>query len=164
MCVCVCVCVCVCYDGWDSSVGIATRYMLTVRRSYLSSGEIFLPRPDRPWGPPNLLYNEYRLFPGVKSGRGVTLTTHLLVPGCECVWATHPPLLCAWRGMSRGELYLFVLDVCLQQWFWDSDSRTLGSVDWLSISHRFNSICYLVTNNLKKIRNLGMGLYSTHAW
>jgi hypothetical protein len=26
-------------------------------------GEIFRPRPDRPWGPPSLLYNGYRLFP-----------------------------------------------------------------------------------------------------
>jgi hypothetical protein len=29
-------------------------------------GEIFRTRPDRPWGPPNLLYNEYRVHPGVK--------------------------------------------------------------------------------------------------
>jgi hypothetical protein len=30
------------------------------------------------WGPPSLLYNGYRgvLSPGVKHGRGVTLTTH----------------------------------------------------------------------------------------
>ena len=45
-------------------------------------GEIFLTCPDRLWGPPSLLYNGYRVFfPGVKSGRGVTLTSHtLLVP------------------------------------------------------------------------------------
>ena len=37
--------------------------------------------PDQPWVPPNLLYNVYRYFPGVKYGRGVLLTTHpLLVP------------------------------------------------------------------------------------
>ena len=35
-------------------------------------GEIFRTRPDRPWGPPSLLYNGYRVsFPGVKRpGRG----------------------------------------------------------------------------------------------
>ena len=40
-------------------------------RKYL--GEIFRTRPDRPWGPPSLLYNGYRLsFPGVKRpGRGI---------------------------------------------------------------------------------------------
>jgi hypothetical protein len=27
-------------------------------------GEIFRTCPDRPWGPPNLLYNGYRVFPG----------------------------------------------------------------------------------------------------
>ena len=44
-------------------------------------GEIFRTSPDRPWGPPSLMYSEYRVFPGVKSGRGVTLTPHhLLVP------------------------------------------------------------------------------------
>jgi len=26
-------------------------------------GEIFRTCPDRPWGPPSLLYNEYRVFP-----------------------------------------------------------------------------------------------------
>ena len=44
-------------------------------------GEIFLTRRDRPWGSPSLLYNGYRVFPGVNSGRGVTLIPHpLLVP------------------------------------------------------------------------------------
>ena len=44
-------------------------------------GEIFRTCPDRPWGPPSLLYNGYRVFPGVKSGWSVTLTPHpLLVP------------------------------------------------------------------------------------
>jgi hypothetical protein len=32
--------------------------------------------PDRPWGPPSLLYNGYRIFPRGKGGRDVTLTTH----------------------------------------------------------------------------------------
>jgi hypothetical protein len=26
-------------------------------------GKIFRNRPDRPWGPPNLLYNGYRVIP-----------------------------------------------------------------------------------------------------
>ena len=30
-------------------------------------GEIFFTRPDRPWGPPGLLYDGYRVcFPGLK--------------------------------------------------------------------------------------------------
>jgi len=27
-------------------------------------GEIFRTSPDRPWSPPSLLYNGYRVFPG----------------------------------------------------------------------------------------------------
>ena len=38
--------------------------------------EIFRTRPDRPWGPPSLLHNVYRVFPGVTATGGVTLTTH----------------------------------------------------------------------------------------
>ena len=36
-------------------------------------GEIFRSRPDRPWGPPSLVYNKYRVsFLGVRRpGRGV---------------------------------------------------------------------------------------------
>ena len=29
-------------------------------------GARFFARPDRPWGPPSLLYNGYRVFPGCK--------------------------------------------------------------------------------------------------
>ena len=30
-------------------------------------GEIFRTRPDRPWGPPSILYNGYQIFPGDKA-------------------------------------------------------------------------------------------------
>jgi hypothetical protein len=50
------------------------------------------------WGPPSLLSNGYRVsFPGVKCGRGVTLTTHPhLVPGsrmCRTFTSSRPKLL-----------------------------------------------------------------------
>ena len=63
--------------GRDSSVGIATRYGLEgpgIESRW--GGEIFRTRPDRPWGPPSLLYNGYRVFPTGKAGRSVALTTH----------------------------------------------------------------------------------------
>ena len=51
-----------------SSVGIATRYGLEGPGIESRWGdEIFLTRPDRPWGPPSLLYNWYRVFPGGKA-------------------------------------------------------------------------------------------------
>ena len=52
--------------GRDSSVGIATRYGLDGPGIESRGGEIFHNRPDRSWGPTVLLYNGYRVFPGVK--------------------------------------------------------------------------------------------------
>jgi len=42
----------------------------TVRGSNPGRGEIFRTCPDRPWGPPSLLYNGYRVFPGGKERQG----------------------------------------------------------------------------------------------
>jgi hypothetical protein len=53
----------------DSSDGIATRYGLEGPGIETSRGEIFHTCPDRPWGPPSLLYNGYRVLPGCKSNR-----------------------------------------------------------------------------------------------
>jgi hypothetical protein len=64
----------------------------TIRGSNPGGGEIFRSRPDRPWDPPSLLYNGYRVsFPGVKRpGRGVD----------------HPPPSNA-EVKERVELYLY---------------------------------------------------------
>jgi hypothetical protein len=51
-------------SGPGSSVGIATSYGLDgpgIESRW--GGEIFRTCPDRPWGPPSLLYNGYRVFP-----------------------------------------------------------------------------------------------------
>jgi hypothetical protein len=71
--VCVCASARVCRPG--SSVGIVTDYGLDGLGSNPGGGEIFRTRPDRPWGPPSLLYNGYRNFPWGKDGRGVVPTT-----------------------------------------------------------------------------------------
>jgi hypothetical protein len=49
-----------------SSVGIATDYGLDGPGIESRWGDIFRTCPDRPWGPPSLLYNGYRVFPGGK--------------------------------------------------------------------------------------------------
>ena len=56
--------------GPSSSVGIETGYWLDVRGSNPGGDEIFRACPDRPWGPPSLLYNGYRVFPGGKEQPG----------------------------------------------------------------------------------------------
>jgi hypothetical protein len=65
----------------DSAIGIVTRYGLEGPGIESRWGEVFRTYPDRLRDPPILLYNGYRVFPGGKGGRDVTLTTHpLLVP------------------------------------------------------------------------------------
>ena len=49
-----------------SSVGIATDYGLDGPGSNPGGDENFRTCQDRPWGPPRLLYNWYRVFPGDK--------------------------------------------------------------------------------------------------
>ena len=50
-----------------SVVGIATRYGLDGPGSNPGGGEFFRTCPERPWGPPSLLHNGYRVFPGGKA-------------------------------------------------------------------------------------------------
>jgi hypothetical protein len=52
--------------GPGSSVGITTDYGLDGPGSNPGGDEIFLTCPERPWGPPSLLKNGYRVFPGGK--------------------------------------------------------------------------------------------------
>ena len=54
-------------SGPGSVVGIATGYGLNGPGIDSRWGEIFRICPDRPWGPPSLLYNGYRFFPGGKA-------------------------------------------------------------------------------------------------
>jgi hypothetical protein len=65
-----------------SSAGIATGYGLDgLGIESRWGGEIIRTCPDRPLGPPSPCTMGTKSFPGVKRGRGVTLTPHpLLVP------------------------------------------------------------------------------------
>jgi len=68
--------------GPDSVVGIATGYGLDGPGIESRWGnEIFRTCPDRPCGPPSLLYNGYQVFPGDKERPGRDAdTSPLLVP------------------------------------------------------------------------------------
>ena len=68
--------------GPGSSVSIATGYRLDSPGIESQWGrEIFCTCPDRLWGPPSLLYNGYRVFPGGKEQVGHdTDPSPLLVP------------------------------------------------------------------------------------
>ena len=58
-------------SGPGSSVGIATDYGMDGAGSNPGGDEIFPPVQTGPGGPPSLLYNGYRVFPGgkVRPGR-----------------------------------------------------------------------------------------------
>ena len=66
------------YYGPGSSVGIVTGYGLNGPGSNTGGGEIFRSCPDRPWGPPILLYDGYRVFPGGKERLGRDAALHSL--------------------------------------------------------------------------------------
>ena len=59
------------FRGPGSSVGIATELRAGRSEDRIPVvGEIFRTCPDRAWGPPSLLYNGHRVFPGGKERPG----------------------------------------------------------------------------------------------
>ena len=78
--------------GPGNSVGIVTGYGLDGSGIESRRGRIFRTCPDRPWGPPSLLYNGYRVFPRGKEQ-----------PGRDAV--PSPPSSAV--GHERLELYLY---------------------------------------------------------
>jgi hypothetical protein len=104
------------FVGRDSSVGIATRYGLDGPGIETRRGEIFRSRPDRPWGPPSLLYNGYRVsFPGAKRPRrGVDnppSSSARVKEGVELY--LYSPFGPSWPVLGRPlPLILFILILC----------------------------------------------------
>jgi len=85
-----------------SSVGIATDYGLDGRGWNPGRGEIFPPVQTGPGAHPASCKMGTGSFPGVKCGRGVTLTTHpLLVPQSWKSRAIPLPTLCPHRACNR---------------------------------------------------------------
>jgi hypothetical protein len=110
----------------------------TVRGSNPGGSEIFHTCADRPWGLPSLLYNGYRVYPGVNSGRGVTLTPHpLLVP-----WS--------WKGRAISLLPLWAvrpvqsLSACTRVTFtFFTFLKKEWSYTYTLASPKMNFMCYL---------------------
>ena len=91
-----------------SSVGIATDYGLDGPGSNPGGDEIFR-RPDRPWGPPSLLYNGYRVFPGgkVRPGRAADHSSSSSAAVIEEYSYTSTHSL-GHTGPVTGTLYLYI--------------------------------------------------------
>jgi len=56
------------YTDWAIPAHFKVSYGLDSQGTEPWWGEIWRTLPDWPWGPPNLLYNGNRVFPGVKEG------------------------------------------------------------------------------------------------
>ena len=96
-------------DGPGSSVGIATAYGLDGPGIESRWGEIFTPVQTGPGAHPASCTMGTGSFPGVKSGRGVTLTTHsLLVPRSWKSRAIPLPTLRTTTGPVTGTLYIYL--------------------------------------------------------
>jgi len=66
--------------------------------------EIFRTCPDRPWGPPSLLYIGYRVFPGGKMRPGRDADpSPLLVQKSKIEWNYTSTLPKGLRGLWKGE-------------------------------------------------------------
>jgi hypothetical protein len=105
-----------------------------VQGSNPSGGEIFCTYPDRPCGPPSLLYNGYWILPGGKGGRGVTLTTHPhLVPRSWKSMAI--PLLPLWASVA---CYRVKLQLTLPK----SDKTNLSGTKKLNRNYIYTKIMW----------------------
>jgi len=102
----------------DSSVGTLTDYRLDdwMIRVWIPVGEFFslTPCPDQLWDPPSFLSNVYQgLFPSVKSGWGMKLTTHLhLVLRSNNVWSytsTPTTAFMEWSLVKQRDKFTFYL-------------------------------------------------------
>jgi len=86
----------------------------TVRGSNPGGGEIFRTYPGRNWGPPSLLYNGYRVFPGSKErpGRDADSSSpSSVVVMKKLSYTSSPPMgrtACTEpQCLYKGALYLF---------------------------------------------------------
>ena len=105
------------YRGRDSSVGIATCYGLD-GPGIESWWRCTRTRPDLPWGPPSLLYNGYRVFPGGEAA------------GAWC-WPHHPHLQC--RGLKKGRAIPLSTVRALVACIWRTFLRCIAARTWTGL-------------------------------
>ena len=133
-------------DGWmgrNISVGIANGYELDgpgIESRW--GGEIFRTCPDRHWGPPSLLYNGYRVFPGVKERPGrdadpLPPSSAVVMKGYS--YTSTPPMdrtACTEpQCLYKGALYLFMYG--WKTWFltltWKNTKGQPGYDSWYDV-------------------------------
>ena len=125
-------------------------------------GARFFARPDRPWAPPSLLYNGYRVFPGGKVGWSVTLTTHpLLVPWSWKSRAIPLPTVWATTGPVTGTLYLYLLLLKVTRSIYLHDTRCVAVVAVTLCSSCSSEAPLIIPNSLRSADFQLMGSVET---
>jgi hypothetical protein len=132
-------------SGPGSSVGIATDYW-TVRGSN-SGGARFSALPDRPWSPPSPHCTMgTRSFSGVKYGRGVLLTTHLLLVLRSGKSRAMPlPTLWATTGPVTETLYIYLCVVVSCTCCWPKLPKYAIDEKWI---YRVLNVVFALTTNI----------------
>ena len=93
---------------WNLKMGRAAQSVQQLTTGWMVQDRIpvgtrFSAHPDRPWGPPSLLYNGYRVFPGCKVQPGrASDHSPLLVPRSWKSRAIPLPTLWATPGLLTG--------------------------------------------------------------
>ena len=122
----------------------------TVRGSNPSEGEVFRTRPDRPWGPPSLLCNGYRVFPGGKKRPGREGNpSPLLVPRAIPLfplWVIrHLQSLSACTRVHFKNLYLLLMWQLLHcKKFYDNDRRIISYYSFFNAADFWCDVSYII--------------------
>ena len=125
----------------------------TVWGSNSGGGEIFCTCPDRPWGPPSLLYNGYRVFPGGKEWPGrdadpLPPSSAVVMKELSCT--STPPMGCTActrpQCLYRGALYLYLYPqnlppACREMYFRDSGNKEPLYVLCGTVSSTMHILC-----------------------
>ena len=136
-------------------------------------GARFSAHTNRPWGPPSLLWNGCRIFPGGTCGRGVGLTLHphLVCRGPRKSRAIPLFTLTAFVACKKGETYLqkncsrLAHSALSPSWESSGDSFNAGLKQWPHKPHHYHSIYFLVlTHEQNKIlhNNIQPSMEETH--
>ena len=142
------------YSGHVSRVAQSVQRLAmgwTVRGSNSGGGEIFRTCPDRPWGPPRLLYNGYRVFPGGKerperdadpslpsSAVVMKVQSYTSIPPMGRAACTEPQ--CLYNGALYLYLRNFILDKCCLNPITNFGHKPFGQTRLQAIPQYFKSI------------------------